>query len=69
MNAFSPDYVPVMAGLTARERGYASTSRKLAALNQAKVDRHGPSPAPTLTESQKQAGRDKGNAIRAGRRV
>ncbi|SEL12935.1 hypothetical protein SAMN05216359_105302 [Roseateles sp. YR242] len=69
MNAFSTNYVPVMPGPTAKERAAAVTSRKLAAMNQAKLDLHGPSPAPTLTAAQKQAGRDKDRAIRAGRRV
>ncbi len=69
MNPFSDDYVPVMAMPTARERGAAVTSRKLAALNQAKLDLHGSLPAQTLTPEQKQAGRDKDRVIRAGRRV
>lgn len=69
MNAFSPNYVPVLTGPTKSERGGAAAGRRQSELNQQRLDRQGPSAPSTLTEAQKQAGRDKGRSITAGRRV
>lgn len=66
---FSPEYVPVMPGPTKAERGGAASGRKLSAMNQAKLDRFGPSPAPTRTAEQKRADLEKARSILAGRRV
>lgn len=64
---FSDDYVPVLAAPTQQERAARKSAAKLSALNQVKLDQHGPSTVPTI--AQRRADEDRNRAIRAGRGI
>lgn len=67
MNAFSPNYVSQIAEPTQRERAAAAAARKLSAINQAKLEAHGPATLPT--QAQRRADEDRNRAIRAVRGI
>ena len=66
-NAFSTDYVSQLRPDTQRQKAAAASGRKLSAINQAKLDTHGPATLPTA--AQRRADEDRNRAIKAGRRV